>query len=113
MISETDYQSAKALFKPASASANLRQRIWAVLGEHKDRKFTLPELVAVIYHHKGERVKMRGMVYGCCKHLALKGLIKRTQTIIDFPTKKDPSKQKAVISVQYVEPWTEKTEKKW
>lgn len=110
---DSAYQEAHKHFKKPTPSACLRQRIWAALGEHKDRKFTLPELISSLYHFREERNAVRGMVYQCCRHLALKGLIRRTETLVDAPTKKDPSKQKAVISVQYVEPWTEKTEKKW
>lgn len=106
MISETDYQSTKKLFKPHSDAANLRQKVWAELGKQPKKEFTLPVLARLL------QIEVKGL-YPACAHLAKKGLIRRASIKIPAPTKKDPAKVKSVTAVCYVEPWTEKTEKKW
>lgn len=103
---DSAYQEAHKHFKQPPPSAILRQKIWAILGANKDVKFSIAHLC----EQTGDIARN---VFPACRTLCRKGLAKRVQQFRNAPTKKDPGKKKAIVAVQYVEPWTEKTEKKW
>lgn len=105
-MNHTEYTQAKALFKPHSNTANLRQSIYAILAKEPTTEFLLSELAE-------KNSTTANAIYSAVKTLVRKGFAERARLVIPAPTEKKPDKVRRLMGIKLVPAWSKSRSESW